>query len=303
MQSFYLGNKTIIELPLKILTVRTIKQQHQAVNAPIDDLVTYRALPTQSVNHLDPFLFLNHHGPQVYPPHNQGLPFGPHPHRGFETVTFILSGDIMHQDTGGYQSIIQAGGIQWMTAGSGLIHSETSSPEFKRNGGAMEILQLWVNLPAKYKMTTPAYTGLQQSQIPKIVLDDDRVQINAISGEWAGTSGGYQPLVDIQIATIEFRSGGKLELTIPAQQTIFCYTIGGKLCINGAETTARTLTEFNYDGDKLQIEALTDAVLLLGHGLPFGEPIVAAGPFVMNTSAEIEAANRDYQAGKFGQWT
>lgn len=282
--------------------MRTIKQQHQAVNAPIDDLVTYRVLPTPSIRHLDPFLFLNHHGPQVYPPHNHGLPFGPHPHRGFETVTFILSGDIMHQDTGGYRSIIQSGGIQWMTAGSGLIHSEVSSPEFKRTGGALEILQLWVNLPAKYKMTTPAYTGLQQSQIPTVSLDNDRVQINAISGEWAGTSGAYQPLIDIQIATIDFRSGGKLELTIPALHTIFCYTIGGKLRVNGQEAPARTLTEFNDDGDKLQIEALTDAVLLLGHGLPLGEPIVAAGPFVMNTEAEIKAANQDYQAGKFGQW-
>jgi redox-sensitive bicupin YhaK (pirin superfamily) len=104
---------------------------------------------------LDPFIFLNHHGPQTYRPQNQGLPFGPHPHRGFETVTFILEGDIMHQDTGGYKSTIAAGGIQWMTAGSGLIHSEVSSGEFKSQGGPLEILQLWLNLPARYKMTPP----------------------------------------------------------------------------------------------------------------------------------------------------
>ncbi|HEX8426822.1 pirin family protein [Hymenobacter sp.] len=282
--------------------MRTIKQQHQAVSSPIADLITYRALPTHSVEHLDPFLFLNHHGPQVYRPNNQGLPFGPHPHRGFETVTFILTGDIMHQDTGGHQSIIEAGGIQWMTAGSGLIHAEVSSPEFKRNGGPLEILQLWVNLPAKDKMTAPAYTGLQEPEIPTVILDEGRVQIHAVSGEWAGTAGGYQSLTDIQLATITFQAGGQLQLSIPAEHTVFFYTIQGKFRVNGQETEARYLTEFNYDGDKVHIEGLSDAVLLLGHALPFQEPIVAAGPFVMNTEAEIQQAYQDYRAGKFGRW-
>ncbi|WP_375435289.1 pirin family protein [uncultured Hymenobacter sp.] len=282
--------------------MRTIKQQHQAVNSPIADLVTYRALPTNSVEHLDPFLFLNHHGPQVYRPNNRGLPFGPHPHRGFETVTFILEGDIMHQDTGGHQSIIGAGGIQWMTAGSGLIHAEVSSPEFKRTGGPLEILQLWVNLPAKDKMTAPAYIGLQEPEIPTVTLDEGRVQLHAVSGEWVGTAGSLKPLTDIQLATINFQAGGKLQLTIPAEHTIFFYTIRGKFRVNGQETEALRLTEFNYDGDELHIEALTDAVLLLGHALPFQEPIVAAGPFVMNTERQIQEAYQDYQAGKFGRW-
>ncbi|MBO0360310.1 pirin family protein [Hymenobacter sp. BT186] len=282
--------------------MRTIKQQHRAVNSPIADLVTYRALPTHSVEHLDPFLFLNHHGPQVYQPNNQGLPFGPHPHRGFETVTFILEGDIMHQDTGGHQSIIEAGGIQWMTAGSGLIHAEVSSPAFKRSGGPLEILQLWVNLPAQHKMTTPAYTGLQQMEIPTVALDEGRVQLHAVSGEWAGTAGGYQPLTDIHLATINLQAGAKLDLPIPAEHTVFFYTIRGKLRVNGQETEARYLTEFDFDGTALHIEALTDAVLLLGHALPFQEPIVAAGPFVMNTEQEIRQAYQDYQAGKFGRW-
>ncbi|WP_022825731.1 pirin family protein [Hymenobacter norwichensis] len=282
--------------------MRTVKQQHRAVNSPIADLVTYRALPTPSVEHLDPFLFLNHHGPQVYTPNNQGLPFGPHPHRGFETVTFILDGDIMHQDTGGHQSIIEAGGIQWMTAGSGLIHAEVSSPAFKRTGGPLEILQLWVNLPAQHKMTTPAYTGLQQTEIPTITLDEGRVQLHAVAGEWAGTMGSYQPLTDIHLATIDLQAGAKLTLPTPAEHTVFFYTIRGKLHVNGQETEARYLTEFNYDGNELHIEAHTDAVLLLGHALPFQEPIVAAGPFVMNTEREIRQAYQDYQAGKFGRW-
>lgn len=140
--------------------MRTVKQRHRAINAPIADLVTYRALPTASVEHIDPFLFLNHHGPQVYRPNNHGLPFGPHPHRGFETVTFILEGDILHKDSSGHESVIAAGGIQWMTAGRGLIHAEVSSKQFKQTGGPLEILQLWVNLPAKDKLVAPRYVGL-----------------------------------------------------------------------------------------------------------------------------------------------
>src|SRR5688572_10312288 len=131
---------------------RTIKKIHRAVPHPIHDLKTYSPLPSNQLEQVDPFIFLNHHGPQVYKPGNKGLPFGPHPHRGMETVTFILDGDIMHQDTANHRSVIKSGGVQWMTAGSGLIHAELSSEEFKQNGGALEILQLWVNLPARLKI-------------------------------------------------------------------------------------------------------------------------------------------------------
>ncbi|WP_400192944.1 pirin family protein [Hymenobacter sp. B81] len=282
--------------------LRTILRQHRAVSAPIADLVTYRALPTQALEHLDPFLFLNHHGPQVYRPHNRGLPFGPHPHRGFETVTFILEGDIMHQDSGGHRSVIGPGGIQWMTAGSGLIHSEVSSDEFKQTGGPLEILQLWVNLPARHKMVAPQYQGLQQADIPTATADEGRVRLQVISGQWLGTAGAVQPLADVQLATAHVQAGGQLQLTIPAERTIFCYTVRGRLRVNGQETEARRLVEFSNEGDELHLETLEDSVLLLGHARPFQEPIVAYGPFVMNSEAEIRQAYQDYQSGKFGQW-
>src|SRR5438105_13152255 len=123
-------------------------------------LVTRRPVPGPGLAQVDPFLFLNHHGPQTYQPGNCGLPFGPHPHRGFETVTFILAGSLAHYDTSGHESVIDAGGVQWMTAGSGLIHAEVSPPAFKRDGGALEILQLWINLPARLQMTPPDSCGL-----------------------------------------------------------------------------------------------------------------------------------------------
>ena len=282
--------------------MRTIKQQHRAISAPIADLTTYRALPTASVEHIDPFLFLNHHGPQVYRPHNSGLPFGPHPHRGFETVTFILDGDILHKDSGGHESVIEAGGIQWMTAGRGLIHAEVSSDSFKQTGGPLEILQLWVNLPAKDKLTEPRYIGLQREEIPAVVLDEGRVTVHAVSGDWAGTAGAVQPLADVQLAWLDLQAGARVTLPVAAARSIFFYTVRGALRVNGADTNARQLVEFNHDGDELAIEATADAVLLLGHALPFGEPVVSYGPFVMNTEAEIQQAYRDYQRGDFGAW-
>src|SRR6187399_1332144 len=148
--------------------MRSIKKIHNAVYEPVADLDTYRAIPSGSIDYIDPFLFLNHHGPQVYPPRNRGLPFGPHPHRGFETVTFILTGELAHRDSAGHESVIKEGGIQWMTAGAGLVHAEISPEEFKRQGGPLEILQLWVNLPPRLKMTPPRYIGLQRDEIPAI---------------------------------------------------------------------------------------------------------------------------------------
>ena len=150
------------------MTTRTIARLHAAYRDDIGDLSTRRPLPGPAIDQLDPFLFLNHHGPQTYRPGNRGLPFGPHPHRGFETVTFILEGQLSHLDSGGHESVIDAGGVQWMTAGSGLVHAELSPEAFKRSGGPLEILQLWVNLPSRLKMTKPHYVGLQAPDIPKI---------------------------------------------------------------------------------------------------------------------------------------
>ena len=157
-----------------MLTLKTVKQIHPATRDDIGDLTTRRPLPSPTLNRLGAFLFLNHHGPQTYAPGNNGLPFGPHPHRGFETVTFILDGALAHRDSAGHESVIRAGGVQWMTAGSGLVHAEVSPDSFKQLGGPLEILQLWVNLPARLKMTPPRYVGLQRDAIPAIVEDGGR---------------------------------------------------------------------------------------------------------------------------------
>ena len=144
---------------MSAFTPRGVIAQHPAIRDDIGDLTTRRPLPGPGLDQLDPFLFLNHHGPQVYPANNRGLPFGPHPHRGFETVTFILEGSLAHADSAEHQSVIHAGGVQWMTAGSGIVHAEVSPPEFLHDGGPLEILQLWINLPASLKMSEPRYVG------------------------------------------------------------------------------------------------------------------------------------------------
>lgn len=281
--------------------MRTIKGIHNSASRPIADLKTVSPLPSPSLNQIDPFIFLNHHGPQTYPAGNRGLPFGPHPHRGMQTVTFIMAGDIMHQDSANNESVITTGGVQWMVAGKGLIHAEVSSPEFKRTGGPLEILQLWVNLPARLKMTEPWYEGKQKNEIPSHTLSD-KVIINLISGSWETGQGVFNPPVDVHLATVEFKAGGELSLNVPPYQNIFFYVINGKLVANQHEVKATQLAEFGNDHEEIQIIASEDSILLLGYAAPFDEPMVAQGPFVMNTMEEIHEAYADYQQGKFGTW-
>ncbi|MBN2350187.1 MAG: pirin family protein [Bacteroidales bacterium] len=281
---------------------RTIKNIHKAINAPIDDLITFRAMPTASIEHIDPFLFLNHHGPQTYLPNNNGLPFGPHPHRGFETLTFIYEGDLTHWDTGGGKNVILKDGIQWLTAGKGLIHAEISSDEFKKTGGQVEIIQLWMNLSARLKMTEPKYIGLQKDQIPEIFLDDNKVLIRIISGQFESVSGPVTSPTGIQIADIRIKKGGEYRTTIEKLHNILLYVVKGKIQVNGNEASKLNLVEFNTDGSDITITALEDSVIIFGHAKPFNEPVVAQGPFVMNSKAEINQAYLDYQNGKMGSF-
>jgi redox-sensitive bicupin YhaK (pirin superfamily) len=281
------------------MNTRTVKHVFPAVREDIADLQTWRAMPTQYIDHLDPFLFLNHHGRQIYPPGNHGLPFGPHPHRGFETVTFILEGDIAHRDSGGHESVIGPQGVQWMTAGRGLVHSETSSEQFKEKGGPLEVLQLWVNLPARLKMTAPRYIGLQGDQLPVHADDSGRVSVQLVSGTWQGKQGPIMPLTDISCMLLNLKADARLQLSIALDHNVFFYVVRGNVEVNGQAIDERHLADFDHDGEQLDITATQDSLVLLCHALPFGEPIIAHGPFVMNTKEEIRQAISDYQAGLF----
>ena len=278
---------------------RTVAALYPAERDDIGDLVTRRPLPNRKLQQISPFLFLNHHGPQIYPPNNRGLPFGPHPHRGFETVTFILKGNLAHYDTGGHQSVIDAGGVQWMTAGSGLVHAEVSPPSFKQAGGPLEILQLWVNLPARLKMTEPRYSGLQGPDIPAIAVSGGTLHL--VSGEFDGHTGPIASLTDVFMSVVRLDPGAVVSLPAPRSRNVFLYVVEGGGTVAGTPVEEWQLIELLPDADAIEVRADGTTTLLFGHAEPINEPVVAHGPFVMNTPEEIRQAVQDYQAGKFSK--
>lgn len=279
--------------------MRSIKKLHKAIDEPMQGLSTFRVFPNKEINQIDPFLLLNHHGPQEFPPNNSGLPFAPHPHRGFETLTFILKGDVVHSDSGGGESIITSGGVQWMTAGKGIIHSENSSEEFKRNGGVEEILQLWINLPSKLKMTQPKYIGHQHDDIIKVKLDEGKVNVNLISGTLDNAKGNIDAMTGVFTSFIEIKKGGSFRTKVDTERNILLYIVDGRLKVNEAVAEKLFLVEFSNNDEEISIEALEDSIIIFCHGKPLGEPVASYGPFVMNTEGEIKQAMLDYQSGKF----
>lgn len=275
---------------------RTLKSVYQSHREDIGDLITRR--PLHPMERLNPFLFIIHHGPQVYGRNNRGLPFGPHPHRGFETVTFIVEGSLVHRDSGGHESAVTTGGIQWMTAGRGVEHSETSSGEFRREGGPIEILQLWINLPARLKMTAPGYTGLQREELE--TFSSGEATVHLIAGEIEGHRGPVESITGITMATIDLPAGARITLPAPRERRVFLYVVRGAVTISGAAVTAYELAGLEDDGDRIELKAGENSLVVFAHAEPLDEPIAAQGPFVMNTREEIAQAIADYHAGKFG---
>jgi len=216
-------------------------------------------------------------------------------------VTFILDGELMHADSGGHQSVIGAGGVQWMTAGAGLVHAELSPDGFKRTGGPLEILQLWVNLPSRFKMTRPRYQGLQGDAFPVVDAAGGKAKVNVISGRWGHATGPIDSITGNFMSVVTAQAGAELAFDGLAGRNVFLYVISGRVRINGSDVGEHHLVELDTDGDALVIEAASDARLLFGHGDPINEPVVSYGPFVMNTPDEIRTAIADYQAGKMGE--
>lgn len=249
---------------------------------------------------IDPFLLLHHHGPMNLPPQNSGMPFGPHPHRGFETVTWIVSGHLVHKDSHGFHSKIEEGGVQWMTAGRGLIHNEFVEQSFKENGGELELLQLWINLPAKLKMQQPHYTGLQKKDIPVITSVDGKSEVAVAGGNWNGNKGAINSLTGINAFLIKVKEGGNIDIAVEETRNVLFYVLRGNVTVNGATAGDRSMVLFNNGGDAINIKASSDAIILYCNGLPLNEPVAWHGPYVMNTQTEIMEAMRDERMGKFG---
>ena len=251
---------------------------------------------------LSPFLLLDHAGPAQFAPSAKPRGVEWHPHRGFETVTVIFQGEVDHQDTAGNGGRIAAGDAQWMTAGSGLMHKEMHGAEFSRSGGAFEVLQLWVNLPAKSKMVPPRYQSLGAKDIPSVALPDGGGSVRVIAGEFAGTRGPASTFTPVNVLDIRLRAGHRLQLDLHAGYTAALYGVKGKVTVNGKETLDATeLAILDREGNEAVIEAVSDAVVFVMSGEPIEEPVAGYGPFVMNTTDEIQQAFADLNRGLMGK--
>lgn len=258
-------------------------------------------LPTVKVEQVDPFLLLHHFGPTTVEPGHDPLGVGPHPHRGFEPVTFLYSGGIRHKDSRGNEGFLQGGDVQWMTAGMGIIHSERASREFLETGGAMEGIQLWVNLPKAHKMAQPAYQDIKADRIPAITEDGGKATLRLVAGQYKGQRGPartFTPILAIQAALSE---GGFIEIEVPESYNALCYLLDGEMQLNeNFSYTGETMLHFKNDGEGFALRATADTRALILAGAPIGEPVAQWGPYVMNTQTEIMQAMRDYQMGKMG---
>src|SRR5262249_21449357 len=265
-----------------------------------------RPFPKSALAEFDPFLLLDEMGPVDYAPGQaKGAP--DHPHRGFETVTYVLAGRMEHKDSQGHSGQLGTGDVQWMTAGAGVVHSEMPEREFLRSGGVMHGFQLWVNLPARDKMMKPRYQEIPGPGIPVVRSDDGLVTVRVVAGESLGSSAVIETRTPITYLHINVRPGGRIVQALPEGHNAFAYVIDGQGVFGAEEETAGAgkMVLFNRDGNgvSIAVPAGTPAALdlLLIAGEPLGEPIARYGPFVMNNEAEIRQAIEDYRAGRMGE--
>lgn len=284
------------------MKTRTVSRLLYAQAVDMGGMPIRQPLPTQQVQQIDPFLLLHHadiKAPKHVDPDDAGV--GPHPHRGFSPVTFIFKGGVHHRDSRGNDSVIYAGGAQWMNAGMGIIHSERPPQDIQERGGRQEIIQLWINTPAKNKMDQPAYFPLSAEEAPSFASEDGRVHGRVFSGNILGVKGPIPSQAIVNAATLEVKSGGKISIPLPVLHNAFIYLLDGKLTVDGFGLVEKLhLVHFKNDGEGISFEALEDTRVLLMSGEPLNEEVVSYGPFVMNTQTEVMEAMRDYQMGKMG---
>ncbi|EAW3050700.1 pirin family protein [Salmonella enterica] len=265
---------------------------------PVRSLFSYQSHTQQ----LSPFLLLDYAGPHTFTPGNEKRGVGEHPHRGFETVTIVYSGEVEHRDSTGRGGVIGPGDVQWMTAGAGILHEEFHSDAFTRQGGELEMVQLWVNLPMKDKMTTPAYQSITQDVIPTVTLPDDAGTMRVIAGRYEEAKGPADTFSPLNVWDIRLLRDRQLTLSQPEGWSTALVVLKGNITLNGTTPVNEAqLVVLSQQGKTLHFETSSDASVLLLSGEPLNEPIVGYGPFVMNTKQEIAEAVRDFNSGRFGQ--
>lgn len=276
----------------------TVKYLLPSQKVPMGDGFVDQPFPTQKIQQLDPFLLLHHHKSRVkkgYHPREQGV--GPHPHRGFSPVTFIFKGDVHHRDSCGNSHIVSAGGIQWVKAGMGIIHSERPSLDLTKSGGEQEIIQLWINSPAKNKFDTPSYQAFQEKEIPTVIEKSSITQV--VAGALQEVKGPVKTDTDINAFVVHFTEDGGWDFRIPKDHSSLVYTVKNNVQFRGMGLVDEK-TAIVTKGDHMHFEAKKGSVVLVLTGLPIDEKVTQYGPYVMNTQTEVLEAMRDYQMGKMG---
>ncbi len=255
---------------------------------------------TSSMERMDPFIMMDYNAPYVFPPSEIPKGVDVHPHKGFETVTIAYKGKVEHADSAGGGGVIGEGDVQWMTAGNGILHKEFHETEWSKSGGLFHMMQLWVNLPAKYKTTPPKYQAIKNADIPKVPITDGEVAV--IAGEYNGVKGAASTFSPIHMYNVRLQRGGKTTLSFPKHYTTTLVTVEGSIRVNEQEEVAADhFVLFKNDGENFTLEATSDALILVLSGEPIAEPIAAYGPFVMNTRQELIQAFQDFEQGKFGE--
>jgi len=282
----------------KVLSIHRPGELHWVGDGfPVHTVFSYQDLGPE----LTPFLLLDHAGPAEFEPSAKARGVGWHPHRGFETVTVVYDGEVDHEDSAGNGGRIGSGDVQWMTAGGGVLHKEMHSADFARRGGRFEVLQLWVNLPAKSKMTAPRYQTLLRRDIPVVDLPEDGGSVRVIAGEFGGVSGPARTFTPINLFDLRLRSGRRVQLALRDGCSAALFILKGGVLVNGEAAGEGELVVFRREGDAAELEATSDATVFVMNGEPIDEPISGYGPFVMNTPEEIRQAIADMHTGRLGK--
>ncbi|NMG76502.1 pirin family protein [Aromatoleum diolicum] len=265
---------------------------------PVRSIFSYNDIAEE----ISPFLMLDYAGPASFPPTTRKLGVGQHPHRGFETVTIVYEGGVSHRDSSGGGGTIGPGDVQWMTAAAGLLHEEYHSPEFASAGGAFEMVQLWVNLPARDKMASPGYQGITAGDIPEAPLPGEAGTARIIAGRYGDVTGPARTFTPMNVWDLRLNAGHRAAFDLPAGHTTALFVLRGAIRLGGGHAVgAAELAVMERDGSRLEFDVDEDTTLLLLNGEPLNEPVVGYGPFVMNSQQEIAQAINDFNNGRFGQ--
>ncbi len=285
---------------MKLNSIKTVGRSDFVNMGPIK---LRQPIPTRTIDNIDPFILLHHYGPYEIDERHNPFDLGPHPHRGFEPITFLIQGEQLHRDSLGNESVVSAGDVQWTTAGRGIIHAEAPTKAFVEKGGTLEGIQLWLNLPSAKKMIPANYQHEKREDFEIVTSSDGKVRLQIIAGALEGAEGRIKTQSPVNAFMIDVEEGGRHEIRVPTTHRSAIYLLKGNVTINNnhvLELNENQLIEFQDDGEGFVIEGNAHSKLLFLSGQPFNEPIATYGPYVMNTQTEIMEAMRDFQMGKMG---